>query len=263
MDLSIIILNYKNKNLTKECIKCIKLYNPKLDYEIIVVDNNSGDGTPEMIKENFPEARCASLPRNVGFAAGNNIGIMIARGRNILILNPDIAIRPGALEKMVAYIDAHPEIGVLAPKLVNPDNTLQYSCFKYPKFSTPLFRRTLLGRFSCGKKAINEYIMKEWNHNEIREVDWFLGACLLMPKNILNKIGMFDERYFLYFEDADLCRRFKKDGYKVVYFPEVSMVHFHRRESAEIGRAKSFFSVPTREHIKSWLKYFNKWGLSN
>lgn len=262
MDLSIIIVNYKTKNLVKECIKCIKFFNPQLNYEIIVVDNNSNDGIEEEINEKLKDVKCIVLPKNIGFAAGNNLGITFAKGRNVMILNPDIAIKKGELEKMVLYIDQHPEIGILAPKLINPDGSLQYSCFRYPKFLTPIYRRTFLGKTKKGKEIINKYLMKDWDHKNIQEVEWFLGACLLIPKKVLDKVGLFDERYFLYVEDTDLCKRFQKAGYKTVYFPEATLIHFHQRESAGGNLLKSFFHRPTREHIKSWFKYFKKWGFN-
>lgn len=262
MELSIVIVNYKTKNLTKECVKCIKRARLNLEHEIIVVDNGSRDGTAGEFKDILPDVKVLRVPKNLGFAAGNNLGIQTAKGKNILILNPDIVIKSGEIEKMVFYLNSHPEIGILAPKLLNPDGTLQYSCFHFPKFFTPFYRRTFLGNLPFGEAELKEYLMSDWDHKEIREVDWCLGACLLVKKEDFLSMGFFDEDFFLYFEDADLCRRFHEAKKKVVYFPEASVIHFHRRESAGTGLISFIFKKTTREHIKSWIRYFRKWGFA-
>lgn len=315
MDLSIIIVAYKNKNILRECLKCIKKANLGLSYEIIVVDNASGDGTAKMLNFEFPEVVAIVSPRNLGFAGGNNLAVARAWGDKILFLNPDVVICQGAAEKMSAYLDNHPEAGLVGPKLLNADGTLQYSVYRFPKWYTPIFRRTPLGLLPFGKRHLRDYLMVDWNHNEVKDVDWLLGSALIMRKADYGKsahpllppppdgrgrqsgggIAKFDERFFLYFEDGDLARQvwaggtpphqlvngsivdkeksFKAmmlrapeerlsnwwGGKKVVYLPYAQMIHFHRRESAHFGFIKGLFHKPTREHIKSWIKYFWKW----
>lgn len=263
MELSIVILNYKTKNLTRECVKCLLRARLNLEYEIIIVDNGSADGICEEFKEIFPAIKILAVFKNLGFAAGNNLGISAAKGKNILILNPDMVIKFGELEKMVAYLNARQDIGILAPKLLNPDGSLQYSCFRFPNFLTPFYRRTFLGNLAFGKSELKAYLMAGWDHNDIREVDWCLGACLLFRKEDILRIGHFDDNFFLYFEDADLCRRFHEAHKKVVYFPESSVIHFHRRESAGENLFLSIFKKTTREHIKSWIRYLRKWRLTS
>jgi GT2 family glycosyltransferase len=259
MDLSIIILNYKTCGLLKECLKGIKLVKPKLDFEIIVVDNGSKDGTPEMIAECFPEVRFIETGQNLGYAKGNNVGIRAAKGRYIMIINPDIILFEGVVEKLVEFMDSHPDVGIVGPKLLNPDKTLQFSCYKFHSFWIPLYRRTPLGKLPWVRKAIDEFLMKDWDHNSVREVDWLLGGCLLIRSSALWDVGLLDERYFAYFDDVDLCRMMWNKGWKVVYYPLVSVVHFHRRESAEAFWVTSIFNKVTRIHIASWIKYFWKW----
>lgn len=259
VDLSIVILNYKSKNMVKECLRGIKSVGINLNYEIIVVDNASGDGIGKMLKENFPDVKFIVSPENVGFAAGNNLGIKAANGRYVLIMNPDIAIFQGSVEALVKYMDTHPDVGLAGPKLLNPDGTVQYSVCRFPGRFTPLYRRTPLGRTEAGKREIARYLMKDWDHGEAREVDWMLGACLIVRRESLEKVGLFDERFFLYFEDTDWCRRFWEAGWKVAYAPESSMVHFHRRESAESSLLASLFKKTTQIHILSSIKYFLKY----
>lgn len=259
MKLSIIILNYKQKGLVKQCIKGIYQSKIRVPFEILVVDNHSEDGCLEMVREFYPEVRGISIDKNRGFAYGNNRGIEKSRGEYILILNPDIAIVEGAVEEMIRFLDHHPKVGIIGPKLIHPDGTIQYSCRRFPTILTPLYRRTFFGKLPFAKKHIASYLMKEWDHQEARDVDWLFAACILVRREALEKVGYFDDRFFLYYEDLDLCRRFWERGYEVWYLPKVELVHYHQRLSAN---RQGFFSLcyrPTRIHIISAIKYFLKY----
>lgn len=280
MDLSIIILNYKQKGLVKQCIKGILSARPQLKYEVIVVDNNSQDGCLFAVKELFKSSSAPplttpsllaklepSLPplitiqakQNLGFAAGNNLGIKKAQGKYVLILNPDIAVVARGLEKMIEFMENHSQIGIIGPKLINPDGSVQDSCRRFPNWPIPLFRRTIFGQLPRAKKILRHYLMADWNHESNAPVDWLFGACLLIRKSALDKIGLFDERFFMYFEDLDLCRRFWEAGFSVYYFAEVEMVHYHQRLSAEKSGILGIFDQATRIHLLSGLKYFAKY----
>ncbi|NUM25420.1 MAG: glycosyltransferase family 2 protein [Candidatus Buchananbacteria bacterium] len=280
MDLSIVILNYKQKGLVKQCVKGIVTAQPQLSYEIIVVDNNSGDGVLEMVQNMFlaqssarnqqqtlplgnnlviPPIKTIAAKTNGGFAVGNNLGIKAAAGEYIMVLNPDIAVVPGALEKMVDYMRSHPATGIIGPKLINPDGSVQYSARRFPNFLTPLYRRTLVGRLPWARRSVDSYLMKDLTHQLNQEVDWLFGACLLISRPVLDKIGLLDERFFMYFEDLDLCRRCWTAGYQVIYFTEVEMVHYHQRLSAERSGVLGVFSRGGRIHIISGIKYFVKY----
>jgi len=211
-----------------------------------------------MLKEQFPEVRFIASAVNAGFAAGNNIGIEKAQGRYIHILNPDITVLPGSLEAMVRYMDEHPDVGILAPQLLNPDKSVQYSCYRFPTPMIPVYRRTPLAKTASGKKALDNYLMKDWAHNEIKEVDWCLAASIMVRESGIKKVGYFDERYFMYFEDCDWCRRFWQAGLKVVYFPAAQMVHYHVRQSADVPWFLGLFQKISRIHIASAIKYFWK-----
>jgi hypothetical protein len=258
MDLSIIILNYKSKGHVRQCLKSFKLVNPQIDYEIIVVDNDSGDGVIEMVKEQFSDVRTIQSGENLGFAGGNNVGIRQAKGRYIVIMNPDIIVLEESLEAMVKYMDEHQDVGFLAPQLLNPDKTIQHSCYRFPTLGVPIYRRTPLGKTKHGKKVLNQYMMNDWDHLETREVDWCLGACVMVRRSAMEQVGMLDERYFMYFEDADWCRRFWQAGFKVVYYPKARMVHYHIRQSADVPWFMGLFQRISRIHIASAIKYFLK-----
>jgi len=258
-DLSIVILNYKTQKLVKYCIWGIKKLKLPLKYEIIVIDNNSDDGCAEMIKKNFIDVKFIQADENRGYAAGNNLGIKKAQGKYLLILNPDIAFLGKAIEKMYEFMENHPEIGILGPKLLNADYTLQYSCGIFPDWHLPFYRRTFLGKTKNGQAWLKKYLMMEWNHQENREIDWVFGACLMVRKKALDKIGLLDERFFLYLEDTDWCRRFWENNYKVVYFAKAEVIHYHQRSSAENLGLRGLLSRPGRIHLASFFKYYFKY----
>ncbi|MEK7067885.1 MAG: glycosyltransferase family 2 protein, partial [Patescibacteria group bacterium] len=227
---------------------------------VIVIDNNSSDGSAEMVKNRFPNARLIESKENLGYAKGVNLGLKQSQGAYVAIFHPDIFITKGALETLVNYLDANLDVAMVGPKLINADGSLQYSCYRFPKIYTPLLRRTFLGETSSGKKEIDRYLMKDFGHNESREVDWLLGGALLARKAALKEIGYLNEEFFLYFEDTDLGRKFKKAGYKVTYLPSAKMIHLHRRESADNSILSGLFNKTTRVHILSAIRYFRKYG---
>lgn len=268
MDLSIIILNYKTKGLVKQCIKGIDLLNLKLDYEIIVVDNGSNDSCVEMIRQNYivnkdvnfkGQIKLIESKENVGYTAGNNLGIKKARGEYILILNPDITVLKDAIETMIKFLKENPKVGMVGPKLINPDGTIQYSCYQFPRWYTPILRRTILGKLPFAKKILRRYLLMDWDHNQNRRVEWLLGSGTMIKREALEKVGLMDERFFLYYSDIDWCRRFWQDDFAVYYLALAEMVHYHQRLSAEVPGIRSIFSKVTRIHISDAIKYFAKY----
>jgi len=264
MDLSIIVLNYKSKGLLKQCIKGVKLLNLKLNYEIIVVDNNSQDSSVDMIKEQFTDIKLIVSEKNIGCAGGNNLGIEVSQGKYIMILNPDIAVFEKSIEIMYKFMENNPDVALIGPKLINPDGTTQLSCYKFPSYFVPIYRRLPLGRLPFARKTLKDYLMTEADHNKNQMVDWVLGACMMVRKEAIDKVGLMDERFFMYFEDVDWCRRFWQAGYKVYYIADAEMVHYHQRLSAMNPGLQGLFTKATRIHISSWNKYFAKYmGVKN
>lgn len=264
MDLSIVILNYKTRGLLKQCLKGLRLNHIPFSYEVIVVDNNSHDGTAAMMRSEFPDVTLIASSVNGGFAAGMNLGIRQSSGRYVLLLNPDIAVLSNAIAEMYDFLERHPRVGLAGPKLVNPDGTIQTSCRKFPTFWTILFRRSPLGKLPFAHRRLRAFLMLDWDHRDNRPVDWLLGACLMVRRTAMESVGLLDERFFLYFEDVDWCRRFWDAGYEVYYLGAASeIVHYHRRLSAESPGLKGIFSYATRLHIVSGLKYFTKYSGSS
>jgi GT2 family glycosyltransferase len=259
MDLSIIILNYKTKGLLKQCLKGIKFFSLPLEYEIIIVDNASGDGTEKMIRDEFSQVKFIQAGVNRGFSAGYNLGMKEARGKYFLLLNPDIAVLDKAILGIYEFMEANLRVGLAGPKLLNPDGTVQMSIMKFPTFFMPIYRRTFLGKIPWIKNRVNDYLMVKWDHGASGPADWVLGGCIIVRKEAIDEVGLLDERFFLYFDDTDWCRRFWQSDWQVYYIAHAEMVHYHRRESAESPVLRGIFNRTTREHIKSWIRYFLKY----
>lgn len=262
MDISIIILNYKSKGFTMACLKSIMEADfANLKHEIIVVDNNSDDSVGEILAWQYPEVIFIQNKKNTGMGAGNNTGIAKASGEYVVIMNPDTIAFKDTFKRLHEYMEANPEVGVVGPMQLNPDKSIQDSCYRWHGLMIPVYRRTFIGKLPFAKKAIENFLMKDYDHTYSREVDWLLGSFLFVRKKAIEKTGMFDERFFLYFEDTDWCRSFWKKKWKVVYNPEVKIIHNHNRESAKVVWYKFFTNKTTRCHISSWLKYLKKWGI--
>ncbi len=207
VDISVIILNWNTRELLKDCLETLIVPLPGINVQVIVADNASEDGSREMVRALFPQVELHVNSRNIGFGAGNNAAVPRATGRYVMFLNSDTKVVGDALKTIVAYGDAHPDIGILGPKLLNGDGSLQYSCRRYPNIATGFFRNTILGRLFPQNKFTTDYLMQDWDHATPRDVDWVSGAALVMRRALLDQIGAFDEDYYMYCEDVDLCWR--------------------------------------------------------
>lgn len=249
IQLSVIIVNYNNAKLLEACLSSLLASKPLCKMEVIVVDNHSADGSVQMLAK-FPEIRLTAENENLGFGRAANRGYTLSRGPYCLILNPDVIILPGSIQTLWAYMESSKDVGIAFPKLLNPDGSLQYSCRTFHTLWTILMRRTPLGKIFPKSKILKDHLMMDWDHETIREVDWALGGCMMVRRDAMFGPRLFDERFFLYFEDVDLCYRMKKTSWKVVYNPGAVMVHHHLRESARKG-----LNPQKKEVIKSWVKF--------
>ena len=264
MKLSVIVLNYKSKGLVRNLIRNIIDLKWSFPYEIIVIDNNSNDALAEMLEEEYSDlGNLKFLARDVndGYGAGNNAGVKLAEGEYLLILNPDIVVNEGTVESLLDYMEKHQDTGIISPKLLYANKKAQQSYFRYYKWKTPMYRRTFLGKTKAGKKDLARFTMQDVEINGATAVDWLMGSFWLMPKSKFDELGGFDDRYFMYFEDADFCRRMNDSAYKVIYYPEATAIHLHARDSKSEGFFKTLSNKMTRIHIKSAIKYFRKFGL--
>lgn len=262
LELSIIVSSYKSSAILKICLKSIKdsLKDKDINYELIVVDSETEEETRDMMEENFPDLKFFPHKRNMGVPGLYNAGVRASQGKYIAVFNGDMVFKKDSIEKMLKYIKSRPEIGFLGPKLLNMNGTTQPSC--YGAFYTPwivLCRRTFLGKTFFGKKTVEKFCMKNWNFSSIRKVHWIMGSAIMASREVINKIGLMDENIFMYFEDTDWCRRAWEAGYKVVYYPEAEIYHYHGKGSTK-GKWYSapFKNYLARSHIRSALIYFWK-----
>lgn len=259
VNLSILIVYMDGARLVRQTLRNLRRIAPTTSFEIIVIDNNAKTGFGQILRKEFPEIRYIPMERNVGFGAGMNAGIAAAKGEKILIFNPDLAPEPGSLDAMLARFDADPTIGILAPQLVNPDGSLQYSVFADPTLLIPALRRTFFGKLTWGKRHLEVFQLRDRDHDVEQDVDWAMGSALLARKEDLLALEGFDEQFFMYYEDADLCRRMRKMGKRVVYFPSARMVHYHRRASADGSLLQQLVNPLTWQHIRSAIVYAKKY----
>lgn len=263
MDVSIIILNYKAKELIKQQLKHFFTFKCVLSYEIVVVDNHSEDGIADFLHETYPDVQCLEASDNRGYAAGNNIGLRKVSGTYSLIVNPDIVLNAELIEGLYNFMEANRKVGIAGPKISNADGSLQPSCLRFPNMLLPLYRRTFFAHTPWGRDWLARYFMEEFDHTQTFAVDWLFGSCLIVRTAALTQVGLLDERFFLYLEDTDWCRRFWEKGYEVWYVPGVSTIHLLSRSSE--GAPLSVFTNRTaRIHLRSFFKYLIKyWGKPN
>jgi len=259
-DLSIVILNYKMDGLVKNCLKSIAEHETNISKEIIVVDNGSEDDVEKFVQNVYPEALFIQTGENLGHAKGNNVGIEQAKGRYVMILNPDVVFLENVFDKVINYLDKQTKIGITTLQLRNPDGSIQQGAWKFLKFHTPLVQRSsFIQKTKLGKRHSSEFEMREWDRSSSKDVDWVQGSCMVVRKELIDEIGPFDETFFLYFTDVDWCRRCWEAGWRVHYFAEAPVIHYYHRESAQGSIIKSLKSKAMRIHIKDWLRYLAKY----
>lgn len=270
MKLSVIVNHYRTPEILKICLESVKrnLKDSPFEWELIVTDSATIEKTSEMMEEFFPDAVFIPAKENIGFGKSINIAIGKARGEYLFIVNADMIIEEaGAIEKLLSCIEKNKDVGMAGPKLLNVNNTVQQSCFRFYRPITVMARRTFLGRTSFGKKILNDFLMKDvFDSKEVSEpipVDWLMGSAMMVRRSDLDKVGLFDGRFFMYFEDVDWSRRFWESGLKVMYFPGAKMYHYHFQSSKKKSLFDSLFNKYARIHINSALKYFKKYGLKN
>lgn len=256
---SFVTVCYKTPGLIRMLLKGAERANFKFSYEYFLVNNAPEDGTSQMVREKFPWVQVIDSSRNVGFGAGNNLAIRRARGQYVMLLNPDLTIFPDEIEKLVKFMDEHPDVALAGPGLFNPDGTRQDSCYRQPNIMIPLYRRTVFGRLPQGRRAIHHYLMRDCQPmDKAQEVDVLMASAIIMRRSALEEIGLFDESYFMYFEEMDICRRAWEKKWRVVYVPDSKLVHYHQRESRIDWPWHIITNRPARAHIISALYYFRK-----
>jgi GT2 family glycosyltransferase len=252
MDITVSIVNWNTRDEIDGCLASL-FAQAGVEFEVYVVDNASSDGSAEFIKERYPKVKLIENDSNLGFARAQNQAIHESKGRYVMLLNPDTVLpETDTLAKLVSFADSHPDIGILGPKIENPDGSLQLSARKFPTMGTGLFRRTPLGKLFPNNRFVREYMIWDWKHNETRNVDWVSGAALVIRREALEDIGPLDPGFFMYCEDVDWGYRAKLHNWKVTYYPMTKVVH-------QIGAASDH--APVRmiyQHHRSMLRFYLK-----
>ncbi len=227
MDLSIIIVNYNVKEFLQNLLHSITKSAGRIKYEIIIVDNASNDGSVEFIKEKFPGVKLIANKENLGFSKANNLGLAIAQGKYLLLLNPDTLLREDTIQKMMEFFESAPDAGLAGCKILNPDGTLQLACRRsFPGPWTSFCKVTGLSSLFPSSKIFARYNLTYLDENQTYEVDAISGSFMMMKKDVYEKVGGLDEEFFMYGEDLDLCYRIQKSGYKVYYVHSTQIIHY-------------------------------------
>jgi len=261
-ELTIAINGYKSPELLRLCLRSIveHLSNSSIDFEVIVTDSATEEDTEILVREEFPTVRFFPFKENVGFKTLINTSLKEARGTYIFLINSDIVLMKDTVPLMLQYIKTHSDIGILAPRQLNFNGTLQQSCYRFYHLETILYRRTWLARLPFAKKHLRWFTMYDCDLTRPQSVDWVIGSAMMVTREASQKIGNMDDQFFMYMEDVDWCRRFWENGEKVVYYPGASVYHYHAKGSARGGFFGSlFFNRLTWYHIKSALRYFWKY----
>ena len=253
VDVSIIIINHNTSSKVKTLIKSIYDFTENIFFEIILINNTPKDENINKLKNMYSDISIIENNTIKGFAENNNIGINKSSGEKILLLNPDIKMKNNAIYYLYKYMKNNSSVGLCGAKLLNPDGSLQLSCRKFPTIKSTIIRRTPLRWFINTDKLSKSHLMSDWDHNDNRQVDWVLGACMLIDRERIISIGLLDENFFLYCEDIDLCFRLKELGYPTIYVSDALMYHEHQGESD-----KKFFSLKNLYHLKGMLYFIKK-----
>ncbi len=270
MDLSVIIVSWNVRELLRQCLSSVisnqyavtsiqseedplNTENCKLNTEIIVVDNASADGTVEMLRAEFPQVRVMANSENVGFTRGNNQALAVAQGRYLFLLNPDTELRPGALQTLVDYMEQHPRVGIVGPRLFYGDGTPQSSRRRFPTLATAFLESTKLQQWFPRNRVLTRYYMLDTRDDATQEVDWINGAAMFVRREMYDQIGGFDEAFFMYSEELDWCYRAKQAGWQVIYLPTSQVTHYEGKSSEQVVAARDIYFHSSK--IRFFRKY--------
>lgn len=256
--LSIVIICWNDLKVIADCLRSIVERTHSTDFEIIVSDNGSTDGSVEFIRQNFPKVQVIENGANLGFARGNNVGIRASKGEYVLILNPDTYVHEGTLDKWIEFADLHPEAGAFGCRVLNPDGSYQVSARPFPTVRGQLVAALYVRSLGYISDFFASNIYVGWEGETERTIDWQSGCCVMVRGALLKQLGGFDEQFFYHYEEVDLCRRVWNAGYSIVYSPEVSITHLG-------GQSVSRFPVrfeleKCRNRYRYFYKYFGTRG---
>jgi len=250
MELSVVIVSYNAKAHLTNCLRSLYQHTSLRPLEVMVVDNASTDGSLAMLARDFPEVRAIGSPDNIGFSGANNLAMREAKGRFLLLLNNDAMVTPGAVDTMLRIIQERPEVAVLGPLLRNEDGSVQISYGRMLSFHAEAVQKFLSKGYARGNAFLRRYV--ETRSKKEAYPDWVSGACLMIRAEILDKVGMFDDRFFMYSEEVDFCERVRRGGHRILYTPRAEVIHLGGK-STEANPEKAAF-----EYRRSQLYFYSK-----
>lgn len=233
--ISIILVNYNGINVLINCLNSLEKFINQDNYEIIMVDNNSQDNSPDMIENQFPNIKLIKLPKNIGFGAGNNAGAKIATGEVLFLLNTDTILIENTPQILANYLHQNQDVGVVSSRITFEDGSYQLSCGKLPNLIIEFIDKL---KYTLDRKWHSFF--STWydkQYSSVKEVGWVTGACLMIRRDIFEKLGGFDESFFMYFEDKDFCKRVNDAGFKVIYYPKTSLIHLLGGSSQSVKKS--------------------------
>lgn len=254
VNLSIVIVNWNTRELLVRCLQSVYDTVSGLDFEVLVVDNASADGSSEAVQRQFPAVRLTQNTANAGFARACNQGIRESVAGYVLLLNPDTEVMSGAVQTLVQFMEEHRRAGAVGPMVLHPDRTLQASCYPMPTLWRELLRLMHLERFSVHA----QYEQRKWDPNRVRAVEVIQGDCLLVRRESLSQVGLFDEDYFMYTEEVDLCYRLLRQGWSIFWVPKARIVHHGGQSTRQV--AQRMFIELYRSKLTFFRKTRGKWG---
>lgn len=259
-EVSIIIVSFNTCQLLKECLQTLAQEAGEIRYETIIIDNASQDSSAEMVAQEFPQVKLIRSSINLGFAAANNLGFAQARGDYVVLLNSDAFLKPQALSRAVAYMRTDSTIGAGGARLIGSDGSWQPSARQFPSILNHFLAVSGLAAKYHRSRFFGRADRTWADHNQAAETDWVPGAFLIIPRRVLEQVGYFDERFFLYYEEVDLCKRIKAAGYKIWYWPDVVVVHWGGESSKTLTQLN--FSTVGKQvslwQMRSALLFYRK-----
>lgn len=254
-DVSVLVVNYNTRHLIDRMMTSLTAAAGNLRLQMIVVDNNSKDGSVALLAAHYPDVEVIRSEINLGFGRANNLALTKAQGRYILLLNTDAFVGPDALAQTVSFMDQHPKCGVLGTKLVGEDGSLQPCCRYFPTPWNSFVLRLGLQRLFPRTRMIDDM---DWDHASTRACDWVPGCYYLVRREVIEQVGLFDPRFFLYSEEVDHCRRVRRAGWDVIFYPHVSVIHLGGESAKADGKAVDAYRQISSLQIESELLYFRK-----
>ena len=258
LDVSVIVVSWDAKKHLIDCLNSLIENQDGYSQEIIVVDNNSSDGSAGTVEKEYPQVKLIRNEENLGFAKANNIGIEAGSGKYVALVNSDIVVLGDCIKKMIEFMDRNPLVGMVGPRILNPDRTLQVSCKHFPSIWNNLCQ--VLGLNYVFPKSVffSDWFMDYWSHDEQRSVDVLSGCFWMVRRAALDEVGLLDEKFFIYAEDIDWCRRFCQAGWDIKFYPDSEAIHFGGASSA--NAPVSFYIEMQKADLQYWRKHHGRSG---